>query len=114
MSQPANIAVQESNNRRRKLMARDETMRSKFLPGQDAREPASASIVSLFQWSMSLKGGSCFQWGRGLKVRFLDRSSQHGDRYERCETHHPRAAARVFGRHSQLRKAVPGRGHFPN
>ena len=29
-------------------MARDETMRSKFLPGQDARETTSASIVRLF------------------------------------------------------------------
>jgi hypothetical protein len=36
MSQPANIVVQESDNRRRKLMARDETMLSKFLSGQDA------------------------------------------------------------------------------
>jgi hypothetical protein len=23
--------------------------------------------ASLFQWSMSLKGGSCFQWGMSLK-----------------------------------------------
>src|ERR1700674_3611412 len=30
-------------------MARDETMRSKFLPGQDARETTSASIVRLCQ-----------------------------------------------------------------
>ena len=29
-------------------MARDETMRSKFLSGQDARETTSASIVRLF------------------------------------------------------------------
>jgi transposase len=44
-----------------------------------------------------------FPMGCEPEMRFLDRSSQHGDRYERCETRHSRAAARVFGRRSRPR-----------
>src|ERR1700730_10993615 len=48
-------------------------------------------------------GWIVFPMGYEPEMRFLDRSSQHGDRYERCETHHPRAAARVFGRRRRPR-----------
>src|ERR1017187_3515243 len=49
------------------------------------------------------EGWVVFPMGYEPEMRFLDRSSQHGDRYERCETRHPRAAARVFGRRSRPR-----------
>src|SRR5208283_280481 len=44
------------------------------------------------------EGWIVFPMGYEPEMRFLDRSSQHGDRYERCATRHPRAVARVFGR----------------
>src|SRR3984893_563083 len=34
------------------------------------------------------EGGIVFPMGYEPEMRFLDRSSQHGERYERCETHH--------------------------
>src|ERR1700682_3690320 len=49
------------------------------------------------------EGWIVFPTGYEPEMMVLDRSSQHGDRYERCETHHPRAAARVFGRRSRPR-----------
>src|ERR1700674_5606820 len=55
------------------------------------------------------EGWVVFPMGYEPEMRFLDRSSQHGDRYERCETHHPRAAARVFGRCSRPRPHRNGR-----
>src|SRR5271155_4948122 len=44
------------------------------------------------------EGWIVFPMGYEPEMRFLDRSSQHGDRYERCATRHPRAVAGVFGR----------------
>src|ERR1700694_1108294 len=55
------------------------------------------------------EGWIVFPMGYEPEMMFLDRSSQHGDRYERCETHHPRAAARVFGRRSRPRPDRNGR-----
>src|ERR1700686_1688347 len=55
------------------------------------------------------EGWIVFPMGYEPAMRFLDRSSQHGDRYERCETRHPRAAARVLGRRGRvvLRLSAP-------
>src|ERR1700680_2731836 len=55
------------------------------------------------------EGWIVFPMGYEPEMTFLDRSSQHGDRYERCETRHPRAVARVFGRRSRPRPHRNGR-----